>query len=293
MINVEPAYEVIVCAPSDSFRWDVHDYPHHLAKWHFHPEFELHLIQRSSGQMMVGGYVGSFDPGCLVLTGPNLPHNWVSDVGAEETVPDRDMLVQFTSELAATLCGNFAELKEVKRMLDEASVGLQYFGSTAEDGTRLLQQIGEATGARRLVLFLELLARLSFEARDRRPLLDCVPVTETCTRVSEQLQVVMNYIHQHFKETIRLSVIGELCGMEVTAFSRYFKRQTGHTFARFVNQLRVHHACMLLRTTDRPVTEICFESGFNNTANFNRRFSAICRQTPSEYRGSTRKVLFS
>ena len=61
--RIVPDFEVIVCAPEESFRWNVHDYPHHLAKWHYHPEYELHLIQHSAGEMMIGDYVGGFEAG--------------------------------------------------------------------------------------------------------------------------------------------------------------------------------------------------------------------------------------
>src|SRR5688572_18264938 len=79
-----PDYEVIVCPPDESFRWNVHGYPHHLAKWHYHPEYELHLILETSGRMMIGDYIGPFEPGTLILTGPNLPHNWVSEIGPDD-----------------------------------------------------------------------------------------------------------------------------------------------------------------------------------------------------------------
>src|SRR5690606_5307760 len=103
--RIVPDFEVIVCAPEESFRWNVHDYPHHLAKWHYHPEFELHLIQHSAGEMMIGDYVGAFEAGSLVLTGSGVPHNWVSRIQPGERVPDRDMLIQFSPDFAEKIAG--------------------------------------------------------------------------------------------------------------------------------------------------------------------------------------------
>lgn len=79
-LRIVPDYEVILCPPTESFRWFTHDYPISLAKWHYHPEYELHLTCTMQGTMMVGDYLGDFEAGCLVLTGPNLPHNWVSNI---------------------------------------------------------------------------------------------------------------------------------------------------------------------------------------------------------------------
>ena len=65
---------------------------------------------------------------------------------------------------------------------------------------------------------------------------------------------------------------------------RFFRRATGNTFTDFVNLVRVNRACQLLMETDRQVTRICYEVGFNNVANFNRRFREIKGMTPSEFR---------
>jgi len=96
VVRMAPDFELIVGQPRQSFRWNVHDYPFPLAKWHYHPEYELHLIRETSGKMFVGDYIGNFEPGVFVLTGPNLPHNWVSDIAPGEVVKDRDMLIQFS-----------------------------------------------------------------------------------------------------------------------------------------------------------------------------------------------------
>jgi AraC-like DNA-binding protein len=285
-----PDFEVIVCAPSESFRWFVHDYPHHLAKWHYHPEYELHFIQSSSGKMMVGDYIGAFEPGCLVLTGPNLPHNWVSDIAPGERVVDRDMLVQFTPEFADKLVDLSPELGDLETLFSDAVYGVEFVGLTAEAGRRFLSQIGFARGSQRLLLFLELMATLSRNPADRRTLSLQTPVPPGQTASHEKLEIAMNYILDHFTSPMRLTTVARLCGMEPSAFSRFFKKQTGHTFARYVNRMRVHCACTMLTQSDRPITDICFDVGFNNIANFNRQFVKCCNQTPSNYRRNARRV---
>ena len=75
-----PDLELIHKPIHESFRAWAHGYPHVVAKWHFHPEYELHIITTSTGKFFVGDHIGSYAPGNLVLTGPNLPHNWVSEL---------------------------------------------------------------------------------------------------------------------------------------------------------------------------------------------------------------------
>jgi len=283
-----PTYEVIVFPPSASFRWNVHDYPHYLAKWHYHAEYELHLIQNSSGTMMIGDYVGPFEPECLVLTGPNLPHNWLSDTG-NLTIPDRDMLIQFSPDCADRICTNFPEFEEIRVLLSEAAFGLLFSGEAARRGAALLRQIGRAQGAQRMILFLELLATLAKDPSERRTLSHRAPATTIPSRPSEKAERAINYIHNNYFSEIHLPAVAQLCGMEPSAFSRFFKKQTGHTFAKYVNQTRIYSACTLLAHTDRSVTEICFDVGFNNIANFNRQFVKFCHQTPSAYRRTARR----
>ncbi|WP_062203319.1 AraC family transcriptional regulator [Aureimonas sp. AU12] len=286
----DPALEVVICGPRESFRWAVHDYPHHLAKWHCHPEYELHLIQSTGGRMMIGDHVGAFEPGCLVLTGPNLPHNWVSAIGPDERVRERDMLVQFTGAFAQSLCDGFPEFTDVRTLLSEAAFGIEFTGATAAFGRRKLCEIGHASGPRRLILFLELMAQLAADRRERRSLSHCAPALGLHTAASRRLERVIAFISSNYLRELSLSEAAGVCNMEATAFSRFFKHQTGHNFSFFVNQLRVQHACTLLARSERAITEICYESGYNNTANFNRQFFAVCGQTPSAYRESARAV---
>jgi len=288
--RIVPDFEVIVCAPEESFRWNVHDYPHHLAKWHYHPEFELHLIQHSAGEMMIGDYVGAFEAGSLVLTGSGVPHNWVSRIQPGERVPDRDMLIQFSPDFAEKIASLCPEFDPVRDLFEEAKLGIEFSGVTAEAGRYLLKAIGGAQGAQRLLMFLELMAVLSRNPRERRTLSRAAPTLDGQVRSSEKIETAINYILGHSAEPIRLTQLSGLCGMESTAFSRFFKKQTGHTFARYVNRMRVHSACNLLSNSDMPITDICFEVGFNNIANFNRQFVKICGRSPSAYRRDARRI---
>lgn len=52
----------------------------------------------------------------------------------------------------------------------------------------------------------------------------------------------------------------------------------------YVKNVRVGIAAKLLAETDKQITQICFESGYNNLANFNHYFKANMGETPSEYR---------
>lgn len=72
--------------------------------------------------------------------------------------------------------------------------------------------------------------------------------------------------------------------MSESRFSRFFRKATGNTFTDFVNRIRINRACQLLMESDLKITQVCFDVGFNNVANFNRRFLEIKGMTPSDFR---------
>jgi len=287
--KIVPDFEMIICPPAESFRWNTHDYPFFGAKWHYHPEYELHLTRMTSGLMMVGDYVGEFEAGCLVLTGPNVPHNWISDIEPGRVVRDRDMLIQFSPEWAERVTGLCPELATLRPLFQDAAHGVEFLGATAAAGQRLLAQMGGAHGAERILLFLQLMTTLARNPAERRTLSRLSP---SCERMPlpPELDVALRCVLDNHGEAVDLGLVASQCGMEPQAFSRFFKRHTGHTFARYVILARIYAACSLLTQTCRPITDICFEVGFNNIANFNRQFLKICARTPSEYRRSAHRI---
>lgn len=288
-LKIVPDFEMIICPPAESFRWNMHDYPYFGAKWHYHPEYELHLTRATSGVMMVGDYVGEFEPGCLVLTGPYVPHNWVSDIEPGKVIPNRDMLIQFTAEWVDRITGLCPELGSTRSLFEDAVYGVEFCGATVLAGRKLLAQIGSAHGAERIVLFLQLMVELTREPSERRKLSTLAPASAE-VELPAELDTAMRFVLDNYNEDITLPSVARHCGLEPQAFSRRFKRQTGHTFARYVVLARVYAACSLLTQTHRAITDICFDVGFNNIANFNRQFFKICGRTPSDYRRNAHKI---
>ena len=73
--------------------------------------------------------------------------------------------------------------------------------------------------------------------------------------------------------------------MTKNAFCKYFKKRTNKTFFRFLNELRIEHACReIQQNNDFSISEIAYNSGFNNISNFNRQFKAIKMMSPSKFK---------
>ncbi len=101
----------------------------------------------------------------------------------------------------------------------------------------------------------------------------------------------MNFALQHFSEDLSLQRVAGLVGMNASYFSRFFRRSTGNSFNDFVTQIRVSKACELLSTSEQQISTISYAVGYNNIANFNRRFRERKQLTPREYRRQAKERL--
>ncbi|MGO2769625.1 helix-turn-helix domain-containing protein [Pseudomonas taetrolens] len=280
----DPSYELMDDHNGLSIIYREHGFPCPLVRWHFHKEYELHLIVASSGKVFVGDYIGNFHPETLFLTGPNLPHNWISQVADDEVVPTRDMLVNFTDELLGSASSVFTELKSLAPMLERANYGIEFrCKSTIHRAMDLMQAIAGSTGVTRLGHFLILLELLA-DCDDYQLLSGVTAVRLADEQTIDRTNRAVDYIFSHYARELSLEEVAEHMGMKPTYFSRVFKQATGRSFVEFVNRLRISKSCELLVDGRKHVTDVCFESGFNNISNFNRRFQQLKGMTPSHYR---------
>ena len=271
-------------APEDAgmIRCLAHGFPTPLARWHFHDEYELHLITSTSGKAFIGDWIGPFQPGHLVLCGPRLPHNWVSLGLPEGGVDERDLVIQFRHEPIAHAAEMIPEFVEALPMLERAGHGIEFFGLSDRARAHWIR-VRQSRGMQRLAAFCDFLGDLS-RCTDYRLLSNVQIQGEDGDAGLEQINAIVDRITNEVAGPLSAVDMAARLGMSESRFSRFFRRATGNSFTDFVNLVRVNRACHLLMETDRRVTHICYEVGFHNVANFNRRFRDIKGMTPTEFR---------
>ncbi|MEJ7139025.1 helix-turn-helix domain-containing protein [Amphibiibacter pelophylacis] len=258
-----------------------HGFPTPLARWHYHDEYELHLITASTGQAFVGDWIGPFEPGHLVLAGPRLPHNWVSQNVPPEGYPQRDVVIQFAHEPLAEAAGRMPELAPVMALLERSQRGIEFFGIADQAGP-LLDAIVSSSGLRRFGRFCELMALLA-EWTDVR-LLSSVYLQGSSRDADERISRVIARISRDLSHELSLKSMADEMDMSESQFSRFFRKATGNSFTDFVSSLRIQQACGRLMEGDESITQIAYGVGFNNISNFNRRFLAQKGMTPRAFR---------
>lgn len=273
-----------------SFVYRVKSDPRFARGWHFHPEYELTWIQASQGRRYVGDSVENYRPGDLVLLGPNLPHTWTSEPRASEarTELHRAIVIQFGQQFLGESFFNSPELRPVTRLLERSRLGLQITGKTKKQVSDLLLEMRKQERLQRLLHLLQILEILAKSTRDLRPICSTPASTTTPQDHQARIDKVFSWLNEHYTGSVKQEEAAQLLGLTPAGFSRFFKRATGTTFAHYLGELRISHACNLLIDTDDSILTVSLNSGFNNLSNFNRRFLAMKEITPREYRSRYR-----
>ncbi|WP_215751307.1 MULTISPECIES: AraC family transcriptional regulator [unclassified Gluconobacter] len=285
----EPVYEVITAAPAQSFALTRHDYPADCAKWNYHPEYELHLITASSGRYVIGDCLGTFHARSLFLIGPDLPHNWFSNVDQAETVSGRDLIVQVQPLWLQSLVQLCPEFEEITRLLDDAANGIEFHGPSLDILCHQMEELEIADPAERVAKFISLLINLA--RASRHVLCRSWNSQSSKTSGSRAINQVVQFLLSTDLRTVKQAEIARHIKMTPSAFSRLFQQATGDTFTNFVRRLRISRACNLLMTTEDPISSVSVDAGFSNLSNFNRAFLDEKGITPRKYRLKSKNLL--
>ncbi|MDX2250283.1 MAG: AraC family transcriptional regulator [Bacteroidia bacterium] len=269
----------------ESFSISLDEGPYFFTPLHFHYACQLSLILESTGTRFVGDNIERFEAGDLILLGSNIPHVFRNDPAYYETgspIKARAIHVFFTPDFPGEKFMSLPETTAIRQLLIHAGRGLKIMGKTREIITEKMLHIREKQGLPRL---LELLGILDILSHSTELIFLSSRVSDPSLKKSDSDKIndVFNFVMGNYQEEVRLEQVASVAHMSPTAFCRYFKRSTQKTFSQFLNEIRIGHACRLLREERFPIAEIGFICGFNNTSNFNRRFKTITGFTPKEY----------
>ena len=267
-----------------------HGCPSELIHWHSHRHYELHLIVSTRGKVFIGDYIGRYQPGQLILTGPNIPHNWVTDKSYTEEVSLRDMVILFDHHSVEKLASAFPEANELLATLELSRSGLEFISFDEELAKLLFANVRDSEGVERLTAFLTLLNHVH-RWPDKKTLSTSNTPATLSSIAQNKINEAVKYITDHYQDDLSLKQAADLVNMSESSFSRHFQKATSNKFVEFVNRVRVGKACILLAETDLQISSICFEVGFKNITNFNRQFFRLKKQTPGDYRKVIRSNL--
>ncbi len=260
--------------------------PHFDPNWHFHPHYQLFLVEEGTGTRFIGDSIRPFAPGDLVFLGPNLPHLWRSDQAYFNRVPGlvtKGIVVYFDEEFLGVEFFNQQEVKGLRQLLTHAHRGLTWLSTTRDRAEAALNElVQQPVGFGRVLTLLTLLNDLAHSS-DYQFITSPGYSNTAKPAETDRIQRVHDYVLVHFADEISLDTIADLVGMSPPAFCRYFKTRANKTFSEFVAEVRIGHACKLLTGSSLSITQVSYDSGYRTLSNFNRQFKEITGQTPSHY----------
>jgi len=267
-------------------------YPSAKTVWgaHYHNFFELSFILEGEAKHRIGDNVYPVKPGDIVFLNNELPHNYVIGPKEKLTVLNIAFLPEFL-ESAITL--------------DKLVTGVQFF--MVEPFFRSLDDVGgklTVTGDAFFRLATLALSIVDAFNRSYPAKSDLVPLLFKAfiisvnaayeERVAERprfyekrealFREIVSFIDGRLSEKITLANIGTAVRLGRTQLAEIFKEKQGMTIVAYVNQRRVEQAQHLLRTTDMPILDIAFDTGFGDVSHFNHTFKRITGISPRQYR---------
>lgn len=100
-----------------------------------------------------------------------------------------------------------------------------------------------------------------------------------------------SFMETHYHEKIYEEEVAQLCGMNVSAFSRCFKKEHGTTFQNYLINYRISKAKELLQNPNAMVTDIAYTVGFHDPSYFTRTFRRFVGMSPSRYHEEHKKSI--
>ncbi|TXE13152.1 helix-turn-helix transcriptional regulator [Seonamhaeicola algicola] len=246
------------------------------APWHFHPQHELTFITKSTGTKFIGDYVGSYQPGELVLLRSYLPHCW-KNLQEQNEMPE-SIVIQWNKGIY----NRVPELEALFNMLRAASRGILFSKDTVKALKPKIEALLHLEGQALYLNLLELLLALAacdFTYLSNASFEDDIP-TEYGSRMSK----IHDFIEANYQRKIFLKELAELVSMSEYSFSRFFSKMMGRPFFTFLNEYRINIASRMLIDTDWSVAQIGYACGYESLTFFHKQFKKVKHVTPKKYR---------
>lgn len=287
-------YEKIIYGANQSFGYKQINKKYFPLPMHHHTDYEIIYIDQGHGKRFIGTNVHDFKAGDLVLIGESIPHFHLCDKIYYENndLRCKSKVIHFKIDVFPKNINQLPEFDCVYNLLQRAIYGIKFNQTFANEFiNQLFMPLESLQGIERLTYFYKLLDELG-------RITDFSLITNHDYRIDnstgEESSVpskVYNYLIKNFKNEISLKQIACHVNQNPSSLCRYFKKITKKSIFDCLNEIRIGYAYKLLAKDEYTISQIAYESGFNNLSNFNRQFRKYAQKSPSEYRSLVKNSL--
>jgi len=255
--------------------------------WHFHPELELAYVNNGGGKRHIGNHISYFKSSQLILIGSNLPHMGYTD---RLTTNGSETIIQMKPDFLGAGFFDLPETRAIQQLFERAKMGIVFHIETKRKIGPKIDNLINKRGLDRLISFVRILKNLALT--EDYTILNAQDFSvEIYQQDNDRIDKIFKYITKHFQDHISLDEISDNVNMTPPSFCRYLKKVTGKTFTSLVNEYRIVHASKMLSEKPTSITDICYESGFNNFSHFNKLFKKTTGKSPSNFRNEMKRLV--
>lgn len=281
---MKPWFENIAIPRDESWLLYDRQLPEFSFNWHYHPQYELTFTLNSEGLRYVGDSVESYGQDDLVLTGPDLPHAWLSrSLIDTRQLYHHAIVCWFTHDWIEAVLTLMPELREIEALLVRSRRGLYFEKAFASSLRKDFLHLQVLPQEERPLVFLKLLLRLN-RTHSYRTLSSGRIMPDMIVRDRLRMERILTWLHEHYNKPLRLAPLTELVHLTESQIQRIFRRSTHMSISQYIAHLRLEKACLLLSQTDLPLSHIALNCGFSDTPHFSRQFRLLKDTPPSRYR---------
>lgn len=257
--------------------------------WHWHDELEALTVETGTARVAVNGtdHIVRQGEGCFINTGA-LHGVWPE---GEEVCRLRSIV--FHPRLVGGSVDSILWQKYLEPLLSDpcrpfvSFAGLQEWEREAVHTIQAAWQICVAEGIGFEFEVRERLSRLILLLFQNCPAAERAP-SEKSLRDGQRIKTMLQYIQEHYAEELTLDGIARSAAVSRNECLRCFRNMIGSTPIQYVKQVRVQRAAELLAATDRRISDIGADCGFQEMSYFARVFREHTGDTPKEYRRKAR-----
>jgi len=234
---------------------------------HWHEYYEIEFILSGSGKYIVDGKEYEIKKGMLFFMSP---------INFHEVIPTDAEIIN------ARFSEDICDSNTLFRLTSGLSENAFYFSDTKfleELFCELIKAVNSGNDTYSASILNTLLLKILTASKNRQK------EPENLSYV----QSAMLFVQNNFRRKLTLKETASHIGLSSAYLSSIFPAETGKKFKEYVDSLRFEYAKKLLTNSDMSVSEICYESGFEDYANFLRRFKVIYGMPPGQYRQISKK----
>jgi AraC-like DNA-binding protein len=264
-----------------------YDYERFTYSWHFHREYEIIYFAEGEGSRFVADSMEAIRHNDIILTGSNVPHYMRSAedyYAGDATLRVKGVVIQFTHDFMTFAISNYTDMKPIRGLLKAADRGIHFPAPENAELVDRIMQLPLLKGVQRMAHLLLLLDRMASLRQWRALGTSHFDLNVFSYAGDGRMEKVLRYINRNYTKKIKLGDVADVASMNASAFSRYFRENSGKRLMNYISELRIGYACKLLTSTHLDILQILIECGFNTPSHFDTVFKCYMGLTPSEYR---------